>query len=58
MLADQFIDLYESTRSDYQRGIKDESHNQRRLRRILLFNNLILRFCWIYEKTEKCSQEN
>ena len=55
MLADQFIDLYESTRSDYQRGIKDQSQSQEKIRGEYYSSSTIL-FCdfvGFTKKTEK-----
>ena len=55
MLADQFIDLYESTRSDYQRGIEDESQSQDKIRGEYYSSSTIL-FCdfvGFTKKTEK-----
>ena len=52
MLADQFIDLYESTRSDYQRGIKDESQSQEKIKGEYYSSSTIL-FCDFVGFTKK-----
>ena len=55
MLADQFIDLYESTRSDYQRGVEDQSLSQEKIKGEYYSSSTIL-FCdfvGFTKKTEK-----